>query len=119
MACFLIIGCQSSNLKSAEEVTNIEVIEWDGQKRIASIDDKQFIQKIVKALDHAQKESTANMDFKQPDYKLHFNHKEKALFTMGYYKEVIVLNNKVRYFDYQEGELYNVEIPFLKEAYTQ
>ncbi|RPF50254.1 DUF5301 domain-containing protein [Aquisalibacillus elongatus] len=107
---FILIGCQNNNLNLSDDVTSIEVYEWESQDLVATIEDKEFIEELVNELDRARTASTASMDFDSPDYEVHFNHNEETLFKMGYYKKVMNLEVEGRYWDFGEDRLYNVEL---------
>lgn len=108
---FVLIGCQKSNLNLSDDVTSIEVYEWGSEELIATIDEKEFIEELVKKLDSARTASTASMDFESPDFDLHFNNNYgETLFKLGYYKKVMNLDVEGRYIDFSEDIVYNVEL---------
>ncbi|MFS0673582.1 hypothetical protein [Ornithinibacillus sp. 179-J 7C1 HS] len=84
---FVLMGCQNNNLNLSDDVTSIEVYEWDSKEQVATIDDKGFIEELVKDLDNARTHSTANIDWAMPDYKLLFKHDSEVLFEIGYCKD--------------------------------
>ncbi|GAA0497779.1 hypothetical protein GCM10008986_25990 [Salinibacillus aidingensis] len=107
----VLIGCQKSNLNLSDDVTSIEVYEWGSEEMVTTIDEKEFIEELVKELDSAKTASTASMDLALPDYDLHFNNNDgETLFTMGYYKKVMNLDVEGRYIDFSEDIMYNVEL---------
>ena len=108
---FVLIGCQKSNLNLSDDVTSIEVYEGGSEELIATIDEKEFIEELVKKLDSARTASTASMDFESPDFDLHFNNNYgETLFKLGYYKKVMNLDVEGRYIDFSEDIVYNVEL---------
>ncbi|NIK11714.1 DUF5301 domain-containing protein [Alkalibacillus almallahensis] len=108
---FILIGCQNNNLDLNEEVTSIEVYEWDSEEIVATIDDQEFIEELVKELDSAKTASTAEMSIARgPDYEVHFNNNGQTLFQINYYKEVMNLGVEGRYQNFSEDIMYNVEL---------
>ncbi|GGM41342.1 hypothetical protein GCM10011351_29390 [Paraliobacillus quinghaiensis] len=107
---FILIGCQNNNLNLSEDVSSIEVYEWSSEELMATIDDKEFINELVKELDNAKTGTTSNMDFESPDFRLHFKSGNETLFEMGYYKKVINLDVEGRYWDFSEDIMYNSEL---------
>ncbi|GEL77819.1 hypothetical protein [Tenuibacillus multivorans] len=106
----MLVACQNDNLNLSEEVTQIEVYQWDSGELVSTIQDKEFIEKLVNQLDSARTGSTADMDFAAPDYRLLFKHNEATLFQFGYFKETVRLNVKGRYWDSNASEMYEVDI---------
>jgi hypothetical protein len=106
----VLIGCQNNNLNIVEDITSIELSYWDSDEIIATFEDKEFINELVKEIDNANTSSTANMDFKSPDYKLLFKNNEDTLFELGYYSQVMKLNVEGRYWDFNKDEMYNVKL---------
>ncbi|SDJ14604.1 hypothetical protein [Salimicrobium halophilum] len=108
---FVLVGCQNDNLTlSSGDVTSIDVYEWDSEKLVATIDDEGFIEELVTELDQASTASTANMDFKLPEYEVHFKNEEETLLKLGYFKKSIDLGVEGRYLGLAEGMFFNVEI---------
>lgn len=107
---FILIGCQNNNLHLSKDVSNIEVYKWNSEELVVTIDDKEFIDELVKELDNAKTGSTANMDFESPDFELHFKNENETLLEIGYYKKVMNLDVEGRYWDYSEDTMYNVEL---------
>ncbi|MDQ0159686.1 DUF5301 domain-containing protein [Alkalibacillus salilacus] len=108
---FVLIGCQNNNLNLSDDVTSIEVYEWNSEERVATIDDQEFIEELVKKLDNARTASTAEMSIPvNPDYDVHFKNDDQTLFNFSYYKEVINLGVEGRYRNVNEDTMYNVEL---------
>jgi hypothetical protein len=105
----VFIGCQNNNLNIVENITSVELSYWDSDAIIATFEDKEFINELVKELDNANTSSTANMDFKSPDYKLLFKNNEDTLFELGYYSQIMKLNVEGRYWDFNKDKMYNVK----------
>jgi len=110
-----LIGCHSDYLKNelnlTEEITIIEIYIWDDDILVATIEDKELINKLIKKLNSARTYSTANMDYPLPDYKLVFkNNEQKDIFTIGYYNEIANLGVKGRYLDVRKDVMYEVEL---------
>jgi hypothetical protein len=106
----VLIGCQNNNLNIDEDITSIEVSYWDNEEIIATFEDKEFINKLIKELDKANTSSTVNMDFDSPDYRLIFKNNKDTIFELGYYRQVKKLNVKGRYWDFSKDEMYNVKL---------
>lgn len=103
-------SCSNSNLNLDEDVTHIEVYNYDEDTLVDTIEDKEFIDKLVKKLDKATTHTTANMDLELPEYKMIFKNGEKEVFAIGYYKEVMLLEIKGRYWKTDEDLIYGVEL---------
>lgn len=84
----ILIGCQNNNLNLTDEVTSIEVYEWDDENLIDTIVDKEFIEELVNKLEIARTHSTATIDWAGPDYKLLFKHNNEVMYEIGYCKEI-------------------------------
>ncbi|MEH7382630.1 hypothetical protein V7138_19355 [Bacillus sp. JJ1533] len=107
---FFLIGCQNNTLSLSDDVKSIEVYEWGSDELVTTIDEKEFIEELVKELVNARTSSTASMDFESPDYEVHFNNDGETLFKMGYYKKVMNLDVEGLYWDFSEDIMYNVEL---------
>lgn len=111
-----VIGCQkvnhlSNNLNLTENISSIEVYDWDSHTLRTTINDTELITKLVNQLNSAKTYSTADMDYPLPDYKLIFKDDDNEdLFSIGYYNEVMNLGVKGRYLDVNEDILYQVEL---------
>ncbi|WP_343751524.1 hypothetical protein, partial [Lentibacillus halophilus] len=78
---------------------------------VDTIEDEEFIDKLVKELNKATTESTANMDFESPDYELVFKSaKDKKILNIGYFKKVMYLGVKGRYWNEDEDLMYQVDL---------
>src|SRR5690625_3219718 len=92
---FIILSsCSNNNLDSDEDVTYIEVYNYDEDTLVDTIEDEELIDNLVEKLDKASTHTTAFMDFELPDYKLIFKNGEKEVYEIGYYKEVKHLDRK-------------------------
>ncbi|GAB4074268.1 hypothetical protein GCM10028778_17710 [Barrientosiimonas marina] len=109
LAPLFLIGCQSNNLDLSDDVTEIEVFKSDSDELIAAIDDADFIDKLVNELDNARTKTTANIDYRSPDYELFFKNNDKTIFHIGYYQEVMDLGINGRYLD-DDGLIYGAEL---------
>jgi hypothetical protein len=108
---FVLIGCQNYNFNLNKNVTNIEVYDWETKELITTISDKEFIEELVNKLNNTNTGSTANMDFRSPDYKLLFKNDEETVYEIGYYNQVMNLSVKGRYWDFNGDVMYGVELP--------
>jgi len=108
---FIILSsCSNNNLDSDEDVIYIEVYNYDGDTLVDTIEDEKLIDNLVKKLDKASTHTTAFMDFELPDYKLIFKNGEKEVYEIGYYKEVMYLGIKGRYWKADEDLIYGVKL---------
>jgi len=110
-----LMGCHpnniSNNLNLTEDISSIEVYEWDSDVFVTTIEDHELINELIKELNSASTYSTANMDYPLPDNELIFkNDDNKNIFRIGYYHEVVNLGVKGRYLDVQEDIMYQVEL---------
>ncbi|GGD25268.1 hypothetical protein GCM10011389_36160 [Pontibacillus salipaludis] len=112
---FVLLGCQNNNLNLNKEVFSIEVYEWNSEELVSTIGEKEFIDELVKNLDHAKTGSTANMNFESPDFELQFKNGNETLLEIGYYKKVMNLDVEGRYWDYREDTMYNVKLQLPNE----
>lgn len=106
----ILSSCSNNNLDLNEDVTSIEVYNYDEDTLVDTIEDEEFIDKLVKKLDKATTHTTANMDFESPDYKLIFKSGEKEVFEIGYYKDVMNLEIEGRYWKGDEDAIYGVKL---------
>lgn len=104
----VLIGCQNNGLILSNEVSSIEVYEWSGKDLVATIDNEELIEELVKELNSAKAYSTADMDFAMPDYKLLFISKEEVIYEIGYYKEVMKLGIEGQYWEFDQ--IYGVKL---------
>ncbi|UTR10363.1 hypothetical protein MM300_21235 [Evansella sp. LMS18] len=107
----VLAGCLNNNLDLSEEVTSIEVYEWDSEELVAIIDDKEFIDQLLKELDNARTSSTENMDIPMPDYNLMLKNNEKVLYEIGYYKEVMNFGIEGQYWEFDRLFGVKLELP--------
>ena len=109
----ILIGCQNNNLNLTNDVTSIEVYEWDSEKLIDTIDDKEFIEELVKELDNARTHSTENIDWAMQDYKLLFKHNGEVLFEIGYCKDIQNFGNGAegRYWEFDKHYEVSTKLP--------
>src|SRR5699024_5679472 len=106
-----LTGCSDKNLDLNDDVSSIEMYEYGEDILIDTIEDEEFIKKLVKKLDKATTESTANIDFELPDYELVFkNAEDEELFNIGYFKDVTDLGVKGRYWKENEDLMYKVDL---------
>jgi|SRR5690625_863750 len=107
-----MIGCQKNNLDFSNDVSKIEVFEWESDTMMTTIDDNEVIDELVKKLNRANTSTTANMDYPLPDLRLiFFNNENEPVFEIGYYHEMMNLGVKGRYLDVEKDTMYQVEIP--------
>ncbi|EDL66679.1 hypothetical protein [Bacillus sp. SG-1] len=104
----ILIGCQDSNLNLNNDVTVIHVYKWDTEELIATIDDEEIIEDLVKELDNASTHSTETIDWQLPDYKLLLKQDSEVLYEIGYCKDIQNFGNGAvgRYWEFDK--LYEV-----------
>lgn len=106
-----LIGCQSNILNLSQNISSIDVYEWDGDTLVTSIEDNELIDELIEELNSANTASTADMDYPLPEYELIFkNDENEDVFKIGYYNEVMNLGVKGRYLDVNEDIMYQVDI---------
>ncbi|RLQ91426.1 hypothetical protein [Planomicrobium sp. Y74] len=103
------VGAKTFNV--VKEVTEIEVRSWHGEVYITTIDDKELIEELVHDLENAEINSTANVDWAGPDYKLLFKNGEEVLYELGYVDEEMNFGEGAtgRYWE-ESDQLYKVDI---------
>lgn len=108
----IFISCQShSDLNLTEHISSIDVYQWDETTLLMTIDDPKLITELVKLLNRANTDSTANMGYPLPDYKLIFkDSNDQRVLTLGYYVEIVNLGVKGRYIDVPEDIMYQVDL---------
>lgn len=107
----ILTACSKGNLDLDEDISHIEVYKFNDDILIDTIEDPEFINKLIKELDKAQTESTANMDFESPDYVLIFKNKEdEEVFNINYFEEVLDLGVRGRYWDEEQDLMYKVDL---------
>lgn len=107
----LLVACVQGDLLINEPVSSIKVYEYNSDRLIDSIEDKEIITELVKQLNSAKTASTATFDFELPAYELAFkNEKDEEVFTVGYFTEVVDLGVEGRYWDANEDLMYEVEM---------
>jgi tetrahydromethanopterin S-methyltransferase subunit B len=104
----VLIGCQNTNLNLSGDVTSIDVYEWKSDELVATIDDKEFIDELVKELNGAVTSSTESLDFADPEYKLLFKNQEEIIYEIGYYKKVMNLGIEGQYWEFDK--IYGVKL---------
>lgn len=110
-----LFGCHSNylsnNLNLTEDISSIEVYEWDSDILVTNIKDNELIDELVKELNSAKTYSTADMDYPLPGYELIFiDNEQEDIFSIGYYNEIVNLGVKGRYLDVREDIMYQVEL---------
>ncbi|MFS0671674.1 immunoglobulin-like domain-containing protein [Ornithinibacillus sp. 179-J 7C1 HS] len=103
-----LAGCQQSSFLIEEDITEIEVVNWETEVLEMTITDQDFIQKLTEELSNADSVSTAKMDFIGRDYKLFLKSGEEVVYQLGYNKEPMNMGVQGRYWDYGEELLYDV-----------
>lgn len=114
---FAIAGCNDAdNLDfEAEDVSSIQVVEWQGGDEVVRIEDRSFIDELVEALDTADTGTTSDLDMMLPEYRVEFQDEEEILIELGYCERVMNLGGvDGRYWNRSEQVMYEVEreLPF-------
>ncbi|GAA0344405.1 hypothetical protein GCM10008967_38500 [Bacillus carboniphilus] len=116
----IVMGCQNNsqelqnkNLDLNDEVTSIEVYEWNGEELITTIDDKELIEGLINELDNAKTHSTAHIDWALPDYELHFKHNNEVIYEIGYCKDIQRFGDGAvgRYWEFDQLYEVNTKLP--------
>src|SRR5699024_1143720 len=96
----ILASCSNENIDLDEDVSSIEVYQFNEDTLVDTIEDEDFINKLVKKLNKSSTESTADIDFESPDYDLVFKSDEdKEVFNISYFKEVQNLGVTGRYWE--------------------
>lgn len=115
----ILTGCQTSvdepverisNFYLEEEITKLEVVEWETEKLVQEITDEAFIQELIAELENADSLSTASMDFESPDYRLFFLNGEELVYEIGYSNSAMNVGIISRYWDYQKDGFYGIRL---------
>lgn len=110
MALAVVAACSEDNLEfEGDDVSRIDVSEWQGDEVVDVIDDGDFIGSLVNDLDSANTETTADLDFESPDYRLEFQDDDETLLELGYYEQVMDLGVEGRYWNRSEQLFYKVD----------
>lgn len=97
----------------SKEVTEIEVLTWDGDQYVTSIEDELLIEDLVYALENAEINYTGNVDWAGPDYKLLFKHEEEVLYEIGYCNTIQNFESGTtgRYWEFDRLYKVDIELP--------
>jgi len=107
----ILASCSNENIDLDEDVSSIEVYQFNEDTLVDTIEDEDFINKLVKKLNKSSTESTADIDFESPDYDLVFKSDEdKEVFNISYFKEVQNLGVTGRYWEKDGDLMYKVEL---------
>ncbi|MFZ3590109.1 hypothetical protein ACOI1C_12710 [Bacillus sp. DJP31] len=80
----VLIGCQSNSLNLNEDVTKVEVYNWEDKKQIKSFEDTSLINSLVTKLNKAHGEKMSDTsDIAAPTYKIIFKNKEETMMRLG------------------------------------
>lgn len=107
----VLAGCRSNDLfgDESENVSSIEVRDYDANELVTVITDPQIIEPLVEELEHAYTGSTANMDLMNPEYLLLFlDSDDHIIQEFGYYIEELSLGVVGRYHSRELGALLSV-----------
>lgn len=86
----VLAGCRSNDLfgDESENVSSIEVRDYDANELVTTITDSSFIDSLVRELEYANSSSTATINIPNPEYRLLFlNSEDNIIRDIGYYIE--------------------------------
>lgn len=107
LLCILLLGaCQNNNLFDNHTITSMKIEDWDSEEDVTTITDEDLIQDLVKGLNSAQTNTTADMDLPNPDYRLLFLDRDKVTQELGYYIEKQNFGVMGRYTNFSENQHY-------------
>jgi len=104
---FILIGCQNKSLNLDEDVTKINVYNWESEELIKSFEDTAFIELLVNKLNNAKAEKISDTsDIAAPPYKITFKNKTEILMELGLFQT----ENEARFIDIDNEIMYTVDI---------
>lgn len=104
-----LVSCSNNNLQLDEEVSIIEIYEFHSNTLIDTIEDKDFIDELIKQLNKAKTKSTETLDFELPEYELLFKDNQgKEIYKIAYYVEEVNLGVKGRYWNEEKELIFQV-----------
>mgnify|MGYP005750337387 CR=1 FL=1 len=90
--------------------TEIEVLDWLSNEKVAKVTDQVFINNLIKELSSSDSRSTKAIELGNPDYKLYFISDGEVIYELGYFNESVTSGVISRYWDYQKDGLYEVNL---------
>ena len=97
----------------SKEVTEIEVLTWNGDQYVTTIEDEVLIEDLVYALENAEINYTWTVSWAGPDYKLLFKHGEEVLYEIGYCETIQNFEGGTtgRYWEFDQLYKVDIELP--------
>lgn len=107
------VGIEDKKFEVSKEVTEIEVLTWNGEVFESTIEDPELIAELVQALENAAINYTWTVSWAGPDYKLLFKNNEEVLYEIGYCEEVQNLGEGAtgRYWEFDQLYKVDIELP--------
>ncbi len=96
------VSPQENNLGMNEKVIEIEMVTWETEEHVGTIDDAQFINELIDDLNEADTLSTNALKLSDfPPYKLVFKNSEgEVLHTLGYFKSPVMIGISGQYWEF-------------------
>lgn len=97
----------------SKEVTEIEVLTWEGDQYVTTIEDELLIEDLVYALENAEINYTWTVSWAGPDYKLLFKHEDEVLYEIGYCNTTQNFEGGTtgRYWEFDQLYKVDIELP--------
>ncbi|MFD1450046.1 hypothetical protein [Oceanobacillus sojae] len=119
IAMISLVACRQQNeLFNNENITSIEIQNWDNDELVSTVTDEALINDLIEELESANSSSTANIDIPGADYRLLFSNDDKVVQELGYYIEEKNFNGTTgQFIDMEAGNHYGVtkELPVTEE----
>lgn len=96
-----------------KEVTEIEVLTWEGDQYVTTIEDEVLIEGLVHALENSEINYTWTVSWAGPDYKLLFKNDEEVLYEIGYCRTIQNFEGGTtgRYWEFDQLYKVDIELP--------
>ncbi|WP_226669650.1 hypothetical protein [Metabacillus litoralis] len=105
---FVMVGCQTNSLNLDEDVTKVEVYNWQNEELIKTFEDTSFIESLINNLNNANVEKMSDtFDIEVPPYQITFKNKEEIVMELGLYQTEI----KAHFMDIDKEIMYIVDTP--------
>ena len=103
---FILLGCQNKSLNLDEDVTKVDVYNWESEELIKSFEDTAFIESLVNKLNNAKGEKISDTsDIAAPPYKITFKNKTGILMELGLFQT----ESEARFMDIDNEIMYTVD----------
>lgn len=102
----ILLGCQNKSLNLDEDVTRVDVHNWESEELIKSFEDTAFIESLVNKLNNAKGAAISDTsDIAAPPYKITFKNKTEILIELGLFQT----ENESRFMDIDNEIMYTVD----------